>query len=51
MRLTDRVLALMPPGSTINSTLTTKPAIGFLVVTNVDLVSKTVFFFCFYFIL
>jgi hypothetical protein len=51
MSLTNRVLALMPPGSTIDSTLIRKPkpAIGFLVVQKVDLANKTVFLFLYIF--
>jgi polyribonucleotide 5'-hydroxyl-kinase len=40
--LKDKVLALMPPNATIDQSLISMPAIGFIVVTNVDVVRKII---------
>jgi polyribonucleotide 5'-hydroxyl-kinase len=39
--LKDKVLALMPPNATIDQSLISAPAIGFIVVTDVDVERKT----------
>uniref|UniRef100_A0AC34F8L1 Protein CLP1 homolog n=1 Tax=Panagrolaimus sp. ES5 TaxID=591445 RepID=A0AC34F8L1_9BILA len=39
--LKDKVLALMPPNATIDQSLLSTPAIGFIVVTDVDVEKKT----------